>query len=133
MVVLLCCTVFKGSFFSSKEPSKETEPSLMDTDFDYTTPSCKIKFLNIFLKNLNLDKSRVLKCFTDDDIDFCVDDGVDVPIMNFDSDSEDDYNEYNGVDDDLIGGDELGRKMAALTLLENNARMRQVQNNATEV
>ena len=53
--------------------------------------------------------------------------------MNFDSDSEDDYNEYNGVDDDLIGGDELGRKMAALTLLENNARMRQVQNNATEV
>ena len=86
-----------------------------------------------FFENLNLDKSRVLKCFTDDDIDFCVDDGVDVPIMNFDSDSEDDYNEYNGVDDDLIGGDELGRKMAALTLLENNARMRQVQNNATEV
>ena len=86
------------------------------------------------MKNLNLDKSRVLKCFTDDDIDFCVDDGVDVPIMNFDSDSEDDYNEYNGVDDDdLLGGDELGRKMAALTLLENNARMRQVQNNATEV
>jgi hypothetical protein len=125
MVVLLCCTVFKGSFFSSKEPSKETEPSLMDTDFDYTTPSYK---------------SRVLKCFTDDDIDFCVDDGVDVPIMNFDSDSDaenDVYGEYgdDAADHDLLlgGGDELGRKMAALTLLENNARMRVHESNATEI
>ena len=49
MVVLLCCTVFKGSFFS-KEPSKETEPSLMDDnlDFDYTTPSCKYFFEQFF-------------------------------------------------------------------------------------
>jgi len=117
MVVLLCCTVFKGSFFS-KEPSKETEPSLMDDnlDFDYTTPSYK---------------SRVLKCFTDDDIDFCTDDGVDVPVMNFDpSDSEsDDYDDPGGFgkDSDLFKG--LDKQLGALSL-ESNARMRQ---NASEI
>jgi len=121
MVVLLCCTVFKGSFFSSKEPTKDSaERSLMDTDFDYTTPSYK---------------SRVLKCFTDDDMEFCVDDGVDVPVINFDSESDaegdNDYGEYGEGVDDLLG-EGIGRKMAALTLLENSARMR-MHNNASEI
>jgi len=113
MVVLLCCTVFKGSFFS-KEPAKETrDPSIMDDnlDFDYTTPSYK---------------SRVLKCFTDDDIDFCSDDGVDVPVMNFDlSDSETEYT-TDDPGDDLFA---LDKGFSALTL-ESNARLRQ---NITEI
>ena len=74
----------------------------------------------------------MLKCFTDDDIDFCVDDGVDVPVMNFDtSDSEsDDYDDPPGgfgSDNDLFKG--LDKQLGALSL-ESNARMRQ---NASEV
>ena len=76
-----------------------------------------------------------MKCFTDDDMEFCVDDGVDVPVINFDSESDaegdNDYGEYGEGVDDLLG-EGIGRKMAALTLLENSARMR-MHNNASEV
>ena len=88
-------------------------------------------FATLLCNEYYSDKSRVLKCFTDDDIDFCTDDGVDVPVMNFDpSDSEsDDYDDPGGFgkDSDLFKG--LDKQLGALSL-ESNARMRQ---NASEV
>lgn len=83
-------------------------------------------FLSGLFRQSVSDKSRVLKCFTDDDIDFCSDDGVDVPVMNFDlSDSETEY-ATDDPGDDLFA---LDKGFSALTL-ESNARLRQ---NITEV
>ena len=65
----------------------------------------------------NLDKSRVLKCFTDDDIDFCsVESGMEeYPTIDFDpSDSEDDVNSLSDWSDGLT--DKLTSQIEAMTL-----------------
>jgi hypothetical protein len=101
MVVLLCCTVFKGTFSSTNEEIKN-EPIHDELDFDYSTPTYK---------------SRVLKCFTDDDIDFCsVENGLDeYPTIDFDpSDSEDDANSLSDWSDGLT--DKLTSQIEAMTL-----------------
>jgi len=101
MVVLLCCTVFKGTFSSTNEEIKN-EPIHDELDFDYSTPTYK---------------SRVLKCFTDDDIDFCsVESGLDeYPTIDFDpSDTEDDTNSLSDWSDGLT--DKLTSQIEAMTL-----------------
>lgn len=102
MVVLLCCTVFKGTFSSTNEEIKN-EPIHDELDFDYSTPTYK---------------SRVLKCFTDDDIDFCsVESGLDeYPTIDFDpSDSEDETtNSLSDWSDGLT--DKLSSQIEAMTL-----------------
>jgi len=70
MVVLLCMTIFKGSWSSAQE---EEELKSIDEVFDYTTPSYK---------------SRVLKCFSEDDMDFCNVDGKNLPLIRFDEDQD---------------------------------------------
>ena len=43
MVVLLCCTIFKGTFSSSND--NEQNDSILhelNDEFDYSTPSCKL-------------------------------------------------------------------------------------------
>jgi len=71
MVVLLCMTIFKGSWNSTQE---EEELKSIDEVFDYSTPSYK---------------SRVLKCFSEDDMDFCNVDGKNLPLIRFDGDQTD--------------------------------------------
>ena len=66
---------------------------------------------------MNLDKSRVLKCFTDDDIDFCsVESGMEeYPTIDFDpSDSEDDASSLSDWSDGLT--DKLTSQIEAMTL-----------------
>jgi len=102
MVVLLCCTVFKGTFSSTNEEIKNEKTIHDELDFDYSTPSYK---------------SRVLKCFTDDDIDFCsVESGMEeYPTIDFDSsDSEDDANSLSDWSDGLT--DKLTSQIEAMTL-----------------
>jgi len=102
MVVLLCCTVFKGTFSSTNEEIKNEKSIHDELDFDYSTPSYK---------------SRVLKCFTDDDIDFCsVESGMEeYPTIDFDpSDSEDDVNSLSDWSDGLT--DKLTSRIEAMTL-----------------
>jgi len=102
MVVLLCCTVFKGTFSSTNEEIKNEKSIHDELDFDYSTPSYK---------------SRVLKCFTDDDIDFCsVESGMEeYPTIDFDpSDSEDDANSLSDWSDGLT--DKLTSQIEAMTL-----------------
>jgi len=102
MVVLLCCTVFKGTFSSTNEEIKNEQSIHDELDFDYSTPTYK---------------SRVLKCFTDDDIDFCsVESGLDeYPTIDFDpSDSEDDVNSPSDWSDGLT--DKLTSQIEAMTL-----------------
>jgi len=102
MVVLLCCTVFKGTFSSTNEEIKNEKSIHDELDFDYSTPTYK---------------SRVLKCFTDDDIDFCsVESGMEeYPTIDFDpSDSEDDSNSLSDWSDGLT--DKLTSQIEAMTL-----------------
>ena len=48
-----------------------------------------------------VDKSRVLKCFTDDDVDFCqMENGIDVPVMDFDPSDESDLEEFDTFESD---------------------------------
>ena len=49
MVVLLCCTVFKGTFSSTNEEIKNEKSIHDELDFDYSTPTCK--FYTLVLKN----------------------------------------------------------------------------------
>ena len=42
-----------------------------------------------------------MKCFTDDDIDFCMENGLDVPTLDFDaSDGESDVDDLNDAVED---------------------------------
>lgn len=102
MVVLLCCTVFKGTFSSTNEEIKNEKTIHDELDFDYSTPSYK---------------SRVLKCFTDDDINFCSVESEmeEYPTIDFDpSDSEDDVNSLSDWSDGLT--DKLTSQIEAMTL-----------------
>lgn len=72
MVVLLCMTIFKGSWSAQDEDEIIHGQSVME-DFDYTTPPYK---------------SRVLKCFSEDDMDFCSIDGQNLPVIKFDEDDD---------------------------------------------
>lgn len=74
MVVLLCFTVFKGSW-SNQEDEEAMLHGNLNEDFDYTTPPYK---------------SRLLKCFGEDDIDFCTMDGDSLPTIKFDEDDDND-------------------------------------------
>jgi len=49
MVVLLCCTVFKGTFSSTNEEIKNEKTIHDELDFDYSTPSCEYSFLNFIV------------------------------------------------------------------------------------
>lgn len=77
MVVLLCMTIFKGSW--SAEDDEMHGHAVME-DFDYTTPPYK---------------SRVLKCYGEDDLDFCDVNGQNLPMIKFDK--EDDDNDPIGL------------------------------------
>lgn len=84
MVVLLCMTVFKGSWFDSDKRDTKDRMMSISEDFDYTTPSFK---------------SRVLKCFSEDDLDFCSVEGKNLPTIDFDdSDSESELDPESELD-----------------------------------
>lgn len=75
MVVLLCMTIFKGSWSTQDEDDAMLHGQSVMEDFDYTTPPYK---------------SRVLKCFSEDDMDFCNVDGKNLPMIKFDEDEDND-------------------------------------------
>jgi len=103
MVVLLCMTIFKGTWSGSdnnKNNSKAKDNIISITDeFDYSTPSFK---------------SRLLKCFSEDDLDFCMIGGEAVPTIDFESDSENSESEF---DNEL---DFLSDKMENINLTPKN-------------
>ncbi|CAG5094541.1 Oidioi.mRNA.OKI2018_I69.XSR.g13651.t1.cds [Oikopleura dioica] len=98
MVVLLCMTIFKGTWSSSENnknnKAKDNIISITD-EFDYTPTSFK---------------SRMLKCFSEDDLDFCMVDEDAYPTIDFDTDSDASDDE---LDPDL---DFLSGKMDELNL-----------------
>ncbi|CBY12500.1 unnamed protein product [Oikopleura dioica] len=87
MVVLLCMTIFKGTWSSSDNnkngKAKDNIISITD-EFDYSTPSFK---------------SRLLKCFSEDDLEFCMIGDDAVPTIDFDSDSDISENELDPEND----------------------------------
>lgn len=103
MVVLLCCTIFKGTFSSSND--NEQNDSILhelNDEFDYSTPSYK---------------SRVLKCFTDDDVDFCqMENGLDVPVMDFDPSDESDIDDVAQMDP--FGSEGISKLTAGFNTLD---------------
>lgn len=103
MVVLLCCTIFKGTFSSSND--NEQNDSILhelNDEFDYSTPSYK---------------SRVLKCFTDDDVDFCqMENGLDVPVMDFDPSDESDIDDAAQMDP--FGSEGISKLTAGFNTLD---------------
>jgi hypothetical protein len=106
MVVLLCCTIFKGTFSSSNDSNEQNDSILheLNEEFDYSTPSYK---------------SRVLKCFTDDDVDFCqMENGLDVPVMDFDqSDIDSDLDDSAQIDP-LFGSEGISKLTAGFNTLD---------------
>lgn len=106
MVVLLCMTIFKGTWSSSDNSkngkTKDNIISITD-EFDYSTPSFK---------------SRVLKCFSEDDLDFCMIGDDALPTIDFDSDSDASDNELD-PEKDL---DFLSDKMENLNLTPKNEK-----------
>ena len=112
MVVLLCMTIFKGTWSSSENnknnKAKDNIISITD-EFDYTPTSCESNIVFIIF-NLKSVKSRMLKCFSEDDLDFCMVDEDAYPTIDFDTDSDASDDE---LDPDL---DFLSGKMDELNL-----------------
>ena len=118
MVVLLCMTIFKGTWSgndNNKNNSKAKDNIISITDeFDYSTPSCKLILTDLYLKMTISVKSRLLKCFSEDDLDFCMIGGEAVPTIDFESDSENSESEF---DNEL---DFLSDKMENINLTPKN-------------
>ena len=61
MVVLLCFTVFKGSW-SNQEDEEAMLHGNLNEDFDYTTPPCEFKIFELLIRfRKNRDKKKAGK------------------------------------------------------------------------
>ena len=135
MVVLLCMTIFKGSWSTQDEDDAMLHGQSVMEDFDYTTPPCTLCHNNNrkFNSALPLDKSRVLKCFSEDDMDFCNVDGKNLPMIKFDEDEDNDlqYLQLQMAKLDVI--DTAEYKQGTLISIAQSVLNNNPEKNASEV